>query len=155
MKIISSIARYLEYAACFMLCALILLTMAHVVSDYFFGHPIAGTIEISQFMLVMIMALGLSSAAVEQRHIKVDLLMMHLPKKVQLVIDTGVLIVTSVMLAIMTWANYKGAMSVWRTYSTLNIPDRPFRLAFTVCLGFLCICTLAVMINNLRKRGEK
>jgi TRAP-type C4-dicarboxylate transport system permease small subunit len=155
MKIISSIARYLDYVACFVLFALIVLTMTHVISDYFFGHPIAGTIEISSFMLAIIMALGLSSAAVERRHIKVDLLMMHLPKKLQLVIDTAIAIATSVLLAIMTWANYTGAMSVWRTYSVLNIPERPFRLAFTACLGVLCICTLAVMIDNLRKRGEK
>jgi TRAP-type C4-dicarboxylate transport system permease small subunit len=155
MKIVYLIAKYLEYVACAVLVILIMLTMVDVITGDFFHFPIKGTMEFSSFMLGTIMALGLCSAAVERRHIKVDLMMDHLPKKAQFVIDTAMLSVTSILLAIMTWANFKQAMIQIRYTSVLNIPDRPFRLVFVVCLGFLCICTVAVIIENFRKREEK
>lgn len=155
MKIVYLIAKYLDYGAAAVLVILIMLTMANVIGGGFFNFPIKGTIEFCSYMLGTIMALGLCSAAVERRHIKVDLMMDHLPKKAQLVIDTAMLSVTSIFLAIMAWANFRATMVQIRYTSVLNIPDRPFRLVLVVCLGFLCICTAAVIIENFRKRGEK
>ena len=59
-----------------------------VVLRYIFNRPIAGSYEIVQFMLVIVVFFGMANTAVHNGHIRVDIFITHLTPKVQDVIDT-------------------------------------------------------------------
>lgn len=154
MKIIRLIAKYMGYAAAPVLIGLMMLTVANVIGRDFLRSPVEGTMELSSYMLAMIVALGLGWLALQRRHIKVDLMMDRLPKRAQYIIDNALLIVTFILLALMTWDNVVATMATTSFTPILHLKLSPFRWVFTVGLGVFCICTLAMIIENFRKRGK-
>jgi TRAP-type C4-dicarboxylate transport system permease small subunit len=154
MKILRFIVKVGEYGAALTLFALMMLTSANIIGRSFFHFPVKATIEIGGYMLLIIVALGLGAAAVEGRHIKVDLVMDRLPKKTQLVIDTAMSLLSFVMLAITTWVMAQSAMAPTRYTAAVRIPDTPFKWVFAAGWGLCCIGALVVTIENFRKRGK-
>ncbi len=154
MRILRLITRYMAYGSAVALFFLTMLTVVHVMGRSFFNSPVRGTIEISTFVLLIIVTLGWCSAALAQGHIKVDLLVDRLPKRAQFIITNITLILSFVILAFATWASGIAAMGDARYTSVLKIPDIPFKWVMTVGFGMFCICTLVVIIENLRKRGK-
>lgn len=154
MKVLKLITRSAQYVAGVALIVIVVMQTSTIAGRFFFDHPISGVGEISSYMLMLIIALGLAGAAIERRHIKVDLVMDHLPKKAQFVIDTVMFAVSFIILGIMTWATSIKAMLPPRYTPELYIPDTPFKWAFVVGWGLCCISTLALVIENLRKRGK-
>lgn len=154
MKIINLIAKYMGYGSAIALFFLMALTVTHIFGRSFFHFSVRGSIELSSFMLLVIVALGWCGAALEERHIKVDLLVVRLSKRAQFIVINATLILSFIMLAIATWTNGVRAMGHPRYTSILDIPDIPFRWVLTVGLGMFCLCTLVVIIRNFRKRGR-
>lgn len=154
MKILRLVVKVGEYIAALTLFALMILTSANIIGRSFFSFPVQGTIEVGSYMLLTIVALGLGGAAVEGRHIKVDLLMDHLSKKTQLAIDTAMSLLSFVMLGVTTWVMVHSALAPTRYTASLRIPDTPFKWIFAVGWGLCCIGALFVTIENFRKRGK-
>jgi TRAP-type C4-dicarboxylate transport system permease small subunit len=144
----------MAYSSAAALFFLMMLTVVHVMGRSFFNSPVKGAIEISAYVLLLIVALGWASAVLGQGHIKVDLVVNRLPKRAQFIITNITLILSFVALALATWASGIAAMGDPRYTSVLKIPDIPFKWVMTVGFGMFCICTLAVIIENFRKRGK-
>jgi TRAP-type C4-dicarboxylate transport system permease small subunit len=158
MRILRLIAKAADYGSGLTLISMMVLTMANAFSRYFFNSPISGATEIGAYQLLLIVGLGLGAAGFERRHIKVDLVMDHLPKGAQLVIDVAMLIVTFIYLGIMTWANARQAVIIPTRYTAaIGIPDTPFKWVFAVGWGLCCLGSLYVLIETLQnwKRGKK
>jgi TRAP-type C4-dicarboxylate transport system permease small subunit len=154
MKILNLLVRVGEYGAILSLFVLMMLVVANIVGRYFFHHPVMGTVEIGSYLLLMIVGLGLGGAALERRHIKVDLLMDRLPKKTQLIIDIVMLIGSVIMLGVMTWASGDSAMGPTRYSAAMRIPDTPFKWVFTVGWAMCCMGALALLIQNFQQRRK-
>jgi TRAP-type C4-dicarboxylate transport system permease small subunit len=154
MRILQLITRYMAYGSAAALFFLMMLTVVHVSGRSFFHSPVKGAIEISAYVLLLIVTLGWCSAALGQGHIKVDLVVDRLPKRARFIITNITLILSFIILAFATWANGIAAMGDPRYTSVLKIPDIPFKWVMTVGFGMFCICTLVVIIENLRKRGK-
>ena len=154
MRILHLITRYMSYGSAAALFFLMMLTVAHVTGRSFFNSPVTGTIEIGTYMLLVIVTLGWCSIALADGHIKVDLVVNRLPKRAQFIIINSTLILSFIILLFATWSNGIAAMGDARYTSILKIPDIPFKWVMTVGFGLFCICTLVVIIENLRKRGK-
>ena len=144
----------MSYGSAAALFFLMMLTVAHVTGRSFFNSPVTGTIEIGTYMLLVIVTLGWCSIALADGHIKVDLVVNRLPKRAQFIIINSTLILSFIILLFATWSNGIAAMGDARYTSILKIPDIPFKWVMTVGFGLFCICTLVVIIENLRKRGK-
>ena len=154
MRILRLITRYMAYGSTAALFFLMALTVVHVTGRSFFNSPVTGAIEISTYTLLVIVALWWCSLALVDGHIKVDLVVDRLSKRAQFIIVNVMLILSFILLAFATWASGIGAMGDPRYTSILKIPDIPFKWVMTVGFGMFCICTLALIIENLRKRGK-
>ena len=154
MKILRLITRYMAYGSTAALFFLMALTVVHVTGRSFFNSPVTGAIEISTYTLLVIVALGWCSLALVDGHIKVDLVVDRLPKRAQFIIVNATLILSFILLALATWACGIGAMGDPRYTSILKIPDIPFKWVMTAGFGMFCISTLALIVENLRKRGK-
>jgi TRAP-type C4-dicarboxylate transport system permease small subunit len=147
------VAKYLQYIAGAGVIALMLLQVANMVGRVIFGSPIQGTTDIGSYMLLVVTALGLGWAALEGRHIKVDLVTDRLPAKARLAIAVVILTITLGVVIYVTYVNAWAALT-WpeRTTSVLKIPYKPFRLLLSLGFGVLGLCTLVVLVNTIRSR---
>lgn len=63
------------------------LVTANVVGRYFLRSPLAWVIEVTQYILVWFTFLSVAWVLRSDRHIKVEVLTTHLPRRVQIILD--------------------------------------------------------------------
>jgi TRAP-type C4-dicarboxylate transport system permease small subunit len=132
---------------------MMLLTAADVFMRYIFLKPIAGTTELTEYMMVCLI-LAMAWAALEGRHITVELVMKYLPKRVQAIVDAITFILCLGIYVIIVWHGYLSAEFA-RDYdvvsTVLEVPKYPFTLLFVVAFAILCLAIIPLLI---RKIGE-
>lgn len=151
MKAIYRITRYMGYIGAFFIAAMMVLTTVDVFLRYAFNKPIGGVAELCGIMLVMVVAAALGWTALERAHVKVDLLMEHLPKKVQFVIDTIMYVLALGIFATMTVWTTGEMFAEAQTSSILRISMIPFQWIFWVGLVIFCVCIVVLIIEHLKK----
>jgi TRAP-type C4-dicarboxylate transport system permease small subunit len=155
MKPIYRITKYMGYVGAFFIAAMMVLTTVDVILRYAFDRPIGGVAELCAIMLVMVVAASLGWTALERGHVKVDLLMEHLPKKFQFVIDAIMLLGALAIFGIMTVWTTGEMFAEPQTSSILRISLVPFQWIFWVGLVVFCICIVVMIIEHLKKGPEK
>jgi TRAP-type C4-dicarboxylate transport system permease small subunit len=127
-----------------------LLTTSDVVMRYFFNHPINGAFDMTEYLLVIVFAAALPYCTIKKGHISVDILTLHLSKKVQAVILGITAPISLAMFTLITWQTFI-AIGIQRdshiVSSVLLVPRYPF-LAI-LFLGYVCFM-LVLLADFLR-----
>jgi TRAP-type C4-dicarboxylate transport system permease small subunit len=152
MKIIYSLSRAMNIAASVVLAAMMLLTVSDVLLRYFLRKPILGTTEITENMMVCLAFLALAWCAVQQSHLKVDLVMSLFSPRVQALVDSMTSFAGLCMVALIAWRSFLEALAVQQLNiisSLLGIPTFPFY--YVVSLGSLLLCLVMAtqVIQNI------
>jgi len=155
MKIIHNLSRWFAYVATGVLGLMMLLTVADVFMRTFFNSPIMGTTEVTEFMMVIVVFPALAWCAVQRKHIKVDLLVSHLPPRVQTVIDSTTLFLALCTYIIITWHSMLEAMDVYTTTALLNLPHAPFYWVLTAGFTLFCLSIVTLLIENFMKEIKR
>lgn len=119
------------------LAVMMLLTAADVTLRQF-KFPIMGTDDITAFLMAILVSFGLAYCAIRKGHIKVDLIVEHLPSRVQAIIDSITTLLGFSLCTLITWQSFANMVSVYNsgaTSWTLNIIAFPF--AGLVAFGFV------------------
>jgi len=138
-----------------LLVVMLLLTVADVGLRYLFGHPLRGTTELTEYLMVCVGTLPLAWCALRRGHIKVELIAGRLPQTTQKVLDIfnySLAIIMSAVIASQTFLKsvFEGQLGV--TSVMLDIPKYPFVLVVTfsyALLFFASIILLAQSISSL------
>lgn len=155
MKIIHHLSRLFAYIATGVLGLMMLLTVVDVFLRYFFNSPITGTTEVTEFMMVIVVFPALAWCAVTRRHLKVDLLVSHLPPRIQAIIDFLTLLLALGTFIIITWQSFLESLDVRTTTSLLNLSHAPFYWILTVSLALFCLSIATLMVENIMKEVKK
>jgi tripartite ATP-independent transporter DctM subunit len=104
---------------------MVLLMAGNVILRYIFGKPIKGTVELEEFMLVLVVFLGLAHTAVQKRHVRIDFLVSRFPQSTQVVITSVTSLLSMALCFLMVWRTAVYAQSNWTHETTsvlLNVP---------------------------------
>ncbi len=118
------------------LTVMMLLTASDVTLRQF-KFPIIGTIDITAFLMAILVSFGLAYCAIRKGHVKVELIVERLPIRVQAVVDTITTLLSLGLCTLITWQSFVNMVSVYHsgaTSWTLNITVFPF--AGLVAFGF-------------------
>jgi len=144
---------YISIAAVVVLLGL---TAADVFLRLVFQSPITGVIEISQVLLVSIMA-AMGAVIIEKRNIEVKAIVDAAPRAIGLGMDIITLLMSIAYFFVVGWQtleSLKFSLQFNVVYSILRMPEWPFMLllgaSFTVC-GFAAIVYL---VNRIEARNE-
>lgn len=142
-------------------CFICLVVLSNVAGRYLFRSPFMGTIEIVELVMVIIVSAAVPFAALRGRHIRVDLLVSRLPKRVKrAVLALGLLLSTSIFGLVSYQCIIVAHSYLARTGEVthvLSIPYVPFR--FILAAGMLLL-TLELLkqaidtISNPEVRGN-
>jgi TRAP-type C4-dicarboxylate transport system permease small subunit len=154
MKVIKALSRTLNGIATVVLGAMVLLTVSDVFLRYVFRRPILGTTELTECMMVLLIFLALAWCGAQGGHLQVDLVLTHLPKRVQAVIDSITSSVGFALVAIIAWRSVVEARAMQDlgiVGSLLNMPVYPFYYVMAAGFIMLCIVIAAQTIQNIGK----
>jgi len=149
-----SFSKGLNWVAGAGLVGMLGLVVADVIGIKLFKHPVPGAIEIIAFLGVVVTAFAIAYTQVLHRHIQVEFVVMRLPKRVQAIIATFVLLLGLILFVLLAWRSYEFGRVLQVTGEvsmTQGIPFYPFVHAIAFCCIPVCLVLLAEFIRSLMK----
>lgn len=152
MKLLHTVCRAFAMVGVALVIPMMVLIIADVILRSIFDHPIPGTAEIACLMLLC-MALGMARCAMEEGHLKIEILMSLFPPRIQAIVDSITIFAGLFIVMIMAWRNLIGAL--WRkeigqvASIILPIPLFPFHLILVLGLVLMCMAMMALVIKKI------
>jgi TRAP-type C4-dicarboxylate transport system permease small subunit len=144
--------------ACVVLLLMMLLTVSDVLLRSLLRQPILGATELTENMMACLAFLALAWCAVERSHLRVDLVMMLFPPRVQAVVDSVTSLAGLCLVGLITWRSFLEAVAVKDLHiesSLLRIPAYPFYYVMAVGFGVLCLVMVMQWIEGLGKAVKR
>lgn len=151
-------AKGVNFIAAGVLVAMMILTGADVTLRYVLNKPVPGSWEITEYMMPIVVALGLAYCALERGHVRVDLVVSRLSEHAQAVMNSLASLIFLGIFILITWQSVLRAremIEIGITSHTLYIPVAPFVLVVTVGSAVLCLVLLREFIGYLCQAVKK
>jgi TRAP-type C4-dicarboxylate transport system permease small subunit len=121
------ILRWLTLAAGWVLMALLFYTVLDVALRYIFNTPFRGSLEFTQFLMSVIVFLGLAYCGWTGGHVAVDIFVKPLESRALRFIPPLLLFVSAVLFAVIAWYSLQdGLQNMRRVSNMLRWPYYPF-----------------------------
>jgi TRAP-type C4-dicarboxylate transport system permease small subunit len=130
---------------------LMLITTADVVGRGFFNKPIAGTFELSEYMLAVIILLGAAYTQQVKGHVAVDFLTSKFSNKTQALCQTLVLFLSLFIVTILVWQGFMLGIEEKGVTDQLRVPRAPFKMLVGVGGGLLWLQLFFDFIDSITK----
>jgi TRAP-type C4-dicarboxylate transport system permease small subunit len=149
---ISSLLSYVGAGALFvMMC----LTTTDVVGRYIFNKPILGAFELTQFLVLILIFSFLAYTQAANSHVAVDLLVTHLPKRMQRFVEFFNHGVCLGLMALITYmAIIKAVELIESGDATVNLRIPIYPSVFFLVLGCAVMC-IEYVRDLMRLFGER
>ena len=155
MKGLDILSRWMGYVSSATIIILMLLVVADVCGRYFFNNPITGASELACFLVIIIVFPAMAWAALEGKHIKVDLVMDRFPPRVQTIVNIITMILALGIYLVITWRSFLESMVVYDKTSLLRLPHSPFYWIMTVGFTVFCISMIALVIKYIAEAKKR
>ncbi|MBW2029320.1 MAG: TRAP transporter large permease subunit [Deltaproteobacteria bacterium] len=128
-RVVSPLGRIMDSVGRVILASMVLLITSDVVLRYFFNRPIKGSYELVEFMMVILVYLGLAYTQTRKAHVAINLLTVKLSKGRLAVTSSATNFLCTVIFSIITWRcalQAEALRSSGTSSDTLFIPNYPF-----------------------------
>ncbi|MEW5921910.1 MAG: TRAP transporter small permease [Bacillota bacterium] len=159
-KVIQRLTFYVCAVSMFMLVPMMFLTTIDVIGRAFFARPVPGAVELSEYMLAVVILLGLAYTQQVKGHPRVNLIVSRLPLRLQSVVEIIINLLGMFIVFIVIWQGWVFAMGRMSTIvsDVLRIPQLPFRILVSVgaVLLFLeLLVDLSAAVGKLFSRSHR
>jgi TRAP-type mannitol/chloroaromatic compound transport system permease small subunit len=144
----------MDRIACLVLFLMMLLTMADVLGRKAFSKSVLGAVELSEFMLVLIVLFALAHTEFKDGHVRVDLVMAQFGEKTRAGVDALTQFVCFVFSVIFTGSGFVYAekmRAIGEVSQDLWLPKYPFLYVVVAGFAILSLALLARFIGALGK----
>ena len=146
---LSSVIRAAVIGGMLVLVAMMLLTTANVAGRYLANSPIKGSYEMIGLLLVCLTAAGIGYCQLEQKHIRVSIIIDRLSRRGQAIMDSLASLVGLGGISLICWYTFLQAkryifLTRGEVTDILGIPFYPFM--FILFVGFI-LFALLLLIN--------
>jgi len=153
-KVTIPISRWINWVGVAVLALMMFLTTADVILRYIFHKPIDGSLELTEFMMVVLVAFTLAYTAVNKGHITVDVVTERFRPRVRAVFNSINSLISLGVFVLIAWRSIAYAEMMRAGHdvsSSLAIPIYPF--VYLVAVGSIIICL--VFIYNFFEQLSK
>lgn len=155
------ISKVLVRVAFAVVMSMMLLTTVDVLLRYVFDRPIKGAFEVTELMMLMVVALSLGYTQYRKGHIFVELVSSRLPSRAQAINDVAVWLVCLATYALIAWQAIAGGqvqqLKNVTASDVVRIPLYPFYylLAFGCVVLWLAYLSDIVQAIRVLRRGHQ
>ncbi len=133
--------------------AMMLLTTTDVVLRYVFNSPIQDSFQLSQFMMVGIVFLGIPYMQSIRGHVTVEFLTSRLSPRARSILTIFGLLIGLFIYAIVTWKSGSYAWSSWKineyTMGIIHYPLWPAKFMVPIGTGILCVRLVLDIVHDI------
>lgn len=147
-KLSGCFSRWLNWVAGFGLVAMLALVVIDVIGIKLFSQPVPGAIEIVGFLGIVITGFAIAYTQLLKRHIQVEFMVTHLPRKLQTIIGSLVYILGILLFAVLAWRSFDFGNTLRTTGEVSMTQGMPF-YPFAYALAFCCIPVCLVLLTEL------
>ncbi len=125
---------------------MMLITVADVIGRRIFNQPIPGAMELSIFMMVIVVFFSIAYCEFRRGHIAIGLVVSRLRQSSQVIIDSLMYILFLATFGWLTWQLCLYAIDVWRNNTVsgvLEVPTFPF--IFVAAFGCALLSLVVIM----------
>lgn len=137
---------------------LILLFVGIIATDvcmrYLLNYPIPGTVELTEFVLPLVVFLSVAYAAVEQRHVGIDLFYEHLGPRARAIVNVFTSTLSVYILSAITWRLFVYGMEQYASGEAGDILGLPHWPAIMIGVLGCVILVLVLITQALRAVSE-
>ena len=139
------------------LVGLFLLVLHEVIVRYVFDAPTLFSVELSEYLLILVAFMSIGWVLKEDRHVAVSFVVDRLPEKVRLVMKLPTSVLTMAFLAIIVWQGSRTVLTAYRgDYHSSSLLEFPMWIPYLLIpLGALVmslqyIVTIIKLIQSFR-----
>jgi len=125
----------------FVIMPMMFLTFADVTVRAVWDRPVSGSLELSSYMLAVFVLLGVAYTHQVRGHVRVEMLLQLLPKRIQAFLDVVTTGLSMFIIAILAMEGFKAGMSETAVSDMLRVPQWPFKSLVAVA-GFMLFLEL-------------
>ena len=151
---IYALSRVMGIIAIAVLVAMMLFTVLDIFLRAFFNNPIPGDVEIIERSMVCVGFFGLAWCAMRGMHIKVDLVVGFLPKRVQSIFDIFNHMIALFVCIFFVWFSFLEGIAnreLNAVTAILKLPLFPFYWIATFGYAGLCLAILVLLVRSLKE----
>jgi tripartite ATP-independent transporter DctM subunit len=129
-----------------------LTTTADVILRYFFNKPITAGIELTEFMMTVIVGLAIALTAMYKGHVNVDVISARFTQRGQAVLNSVTSLLSLGLFAMITWQLIVSAErygAVGQTSSAWHIPIYPFIYVLALGASLVCLTISGTVFKSL------
>ncbi len=139
------------------ICVMALIVFYAVTKRYVFHDPVSWYVEIASYLMTFCVFSAQADTQSKKGHVNVDLLVVHLPKRVSRVFSDLVNPLSSLVCGgILIWFTGRAAWRSWQikevSTSDLALPLFPVQIIVPIGLSLLCLAALIQIVDYLRQR---
>lgn len=157
-RVISRISWVANSAGAGVLVVMMLLIVIDVLLRYFLNRPLKGVFELIEFMVAIVVCLGMAYTGVQKGHVAVELVVSRFSPRVQALIDSFNYLVSTILFLLISWKSVVHAKVLWvsgLTSAILYVPVYPFVFVLGLCSGLLGLVFLLRFIDSISRMIRK
>lgn len=150
-KIMSKVNMLVAFLCGLFVFGYMLLTTTNIAGRYLLNLPINGTMEIGQIVLATVIFFNLAYAQMEGAHIRVTAVLERLPNAWRQKVETGILAVGFLMMALMAWRALPFAIESFHlkeAHMSVDVPIWPTKFIFFIGWSMLGIQFLIEFLDR-------
>jgi TRAP-type C4-dicarboxylate transport system permease small subunit len=150
-KVVQKLNRFISGIGAVFLLPLMLITTGEVIGRNLFNRPIAGTVELSEYLLSIFILLGVAYTQQVKGYVGVSLFVSRLPLPGQMVLNIVQTLLSLFIFAILAWQGLIVGMEEKTVSDMLRLPQYPFRLLVAMAAFLTCLELLFDMGDSVSK----
>ncbi len=134
------------------LASMMFLTFFDVAGRFLLNKPIDGSLEVTEYLMGLLVGFGIGYCALKKGHIRVDLIMQYTSPKANQWFDVfayGISCIFYIFITWQTWIYGFGKIESKMTSAVLLIPVYPFVFAIAVGAAFLVLVFLRDFLQSI------
>jgi tripartite ATP-independent transporter DctM subunit len=153
--------KYINGVGVFFLFVMMMVTVVDVTCRFLFNLPVTGSIEITGFLLLLTIFLGIPYASARGQHIRIDLLSAKFKGRRALVLESITLLVEIALFAVLVWQSIRYSVlmhTMNRVTAVLRLAESPFVLMVSfgsliagIGLTIKLMRNIAIAVQNWRQ----
>jgi TRAP-type C4-dicarboxylate transport system permease small subunit len=136
------------------LTAMLIISVADVIGNKIFHHPIQGTTDYVSFLAIITIIFSLSYSLIEKAHVQVDLFLNKLPRRVKAIFEIFIALLSLTLFVLLTWFSVRYGIRLQKNNElsmTQRIPVFPFAYAVAFACLPACLYLFLEVLRAIKK----
>jgi len=136
------------------LTAMLVISVADVIGNKIFHHPIQGTTDYVSFLAVITIIFSLSYSLIEKAHVQVDLFLNKLPRRLKAIFEIFIALLSLTLFVLLTWFSVRYGIRLQKNNElsmTQRIPVFPFAYAVAFACLPACLYLFLEVLRAIKK----